>query len=253
MTSIAGYALNITPCCGTTYSTPRYRSINFSAWEYWTDGYREGALFSNDQGLRQCKCGNFYLLTELTSIGQVEESDVPHTVRVATADLPKAIAQARTPKIELAARLLHWQALNQPYRARYRAHRDAEEAATQAAWEAGKAAWEAANPDTRSWWQRFRKVPRPQYTQPKSGPFTYPPYELSDEQGDNLRALIRLNANGDIELHPLTLAELHRELGQFEQAAEALRLAPDKEGDVTTRLLKKLVKEKEIAPMRYRM
>lgn len=246
MTSIAGYSLNITPCCGTTYSTPRYRSINFSAWEYWTDGYREGALFSNDQGLRQCKCGNFYLLTELTSIGQVEESDVPYTERVAAADLPKAITQARTPEIELAARLLHWQALNQPYRERYRAHRDAEEAAT-------KAAWEAANPDARTWWQRFRKVQPPQYVRPENSPFTYPPYELSEEQRDNLKALLRLNANGDIELDPLTLAELHRELGQFEQAAEALRLAPENEGDVTTRLLKKLVKDKEIAPMRYRM
>ena len=175
MTSIAGYSLNITPCCGTTYSTPRYRSINFSAWEYWTDGYREGALFSNDQGLRQCKCGNFYLLNELTSIGQVEETEVPYTERVATADLPKAIAQARTPQIELAARMLHWQALNQPYRERYRAHRDAEEAAT-------KAAWEAVNPDTRTWWQRFRKVPAPKYVRPAGSPFTYPPYELSDEQ-----------------------------------------------------------------------
>lgn len=246
MTRIAGYYLNITPCCGATYSTPRYRSINFSAWEYWTDGYQEGSLFSNEHGLRQCKCGNFYLLSELTSLGQVEESEAPYTERVATADLPKVIAQARTPKIELAARLLHWQALNQPYREGYRAHRDAEEAATQAA-------WEAANLDTRNWWQRFRKVPPPQYVRPANSPFTYPPYALSEVQRDNLKALLRLNDGGTIKLDPLTLTELHRELGQFEQAAEALRLVPENERDVTTRLLKKLVEDKEIAPMRYRM
>lgn len=246
MTSIAGYSLNITPCCGTTYSTPRYRSINFTAWEYWTDGYREGALFSNDQGLRQCKCGNFYLLSELASIGQVEESDVPHTVRVTTADLPKAIAQARTPQIELAARLLHWQALNQPYRERYRAHRDAEEAAI-------RAAWEAANPDTRTWWQRFRRVPSSKYVRPANSPITYPPYVLSDEQRDNLFALLRLNDSGNIELDLETLAELHRELGQFEQSADALRQIPDKDRDVTTDLLEKLIRDKEVAPIRYRI
>lgn len=253
MTSIAGYNLNTTPCCGATYRTPRYRSINFSAWEYWTDGYRYGSLFSNDHGLRQCQCGDCYLVSEMQFICQVEESEVPYTARVASEDLPKAIASARTPSIELAARLDYWQELNHPYRESYRAHRAAEEAATKASWESDKAAWEAANPDTRSWWQRFRKVPPPQYTQPISGPFTYPPYELSDEQRDNLKALLRLNDNGDIELNPQTLAELHRELGQFEQAAEALRLIPENKTDVTTRLLKKLVKNKEIAPMRYRM
>lgn len=246
MTSIAGYDLSITPCCGTTYRTPRYRSINFSAWEYWTDGHREGSLFDNDYGLRQCRCGNFYLMNELTSIGQVEESEVPYTERVAKEDLPKAIAQARTPRIELAARLLHWQALNQPYRERYRSHRDAEEAATQAA-------WEAANPDTRTWWQRIRKVPAQQYARPAGSPFTCPPYELSDEQRDNLTALLRLNDSGDIALDPETLAELHRELGQFEQAAEALSRVPEKDRDVTTDLLEKLVKNRETAPMRYRV
>lgn len=245
MTSIAGYSLNITPCCGTTYSTPRYRSINFSAWEYWTDGYRGGSLFSNDQGLRQCKCGNFYLLTELTSIGQVEETDVPYTDRVATVDLPRAIAQARTPKIELAARLLHWQALNQPYRERYRAHRDAEEAAT-------KAAWEAANPDARTWWQRFRKVPPPQYNRPKGSPFTYPSFEPTHEQRENMLALLELLSKQE-RLDHEALAELHRELGQYEEAERELQQLTEDNQSNATRVIAQLVKERKPQPMRFRM
>jgi hypothetical protein len=45
-----------------------------------------------------------------------------------------AIAQADSPALELAARTDYWLQLNHAYRDRYRAHRDAEDAATQAAW-----------------------------------------------------------------------------------------------------------------------
>jgi hypothetical protein len=253
MTSIAGYNLNTTPCCGATYSTPRYRSMNFMAWEYWTDGYRDGSLMPNDHWLRQCKCGDCYLVGEMQFISQVEETDAPYTQRVASEDLPKAIANARTPEIELAARLDYWQDLNHPYRESYRAHRAAEEAATKASWESDKAAWEAANPDTRSWWQRFRKVPPPQYTQPISGPFTYPPYELSEAQRENLCALLSLHESEAVQIDYEARAELHRELGQFEHAMQALEEKPDDEKNKTHQLLKRLIKVKETAPMRYRM
>jgi hypothetical protein len=246
MTSISGYNLNITKCCGTTYSTPRYRSINLSAWEYWTDGYREGSLFPRDYGLRQCNCGNFYLLNELATIGQVQESDLPNTQRVDAADLTKAIAQARTAKIELAARMLYWQALNQPYRERYRAHRDAEEAGT-------KAAWDRANPDTRTWWQRFRKAQASEYIRPPNSPFTYPPYELGKEQRENLTAILRLAEGNDSVLGNETLAELYRELGEFERATEAISRVLEKDRGVTSGLIKKLIKQQETAPMRYRI
>jgi len=247
MTSIAGYDLKSTPCCGATYSTPRYRSMNFMAWEYWTDGYREGSLMPNDQGLRQCKCGNFYLLSELQWISQVEETDAPYTKGVSPDELPQAIAQARTPEIEIAARLCYWQHLNHDYRERYRAHRDAEEAAT-------KAAWRLANPDLRSWWQKFRKAPTLQYVKAADSPFTYPPFEPTDEQRANMKALLQLVPTS--ESHGLNLyeiAELHRELGEFEQAAYAMQQIPEDDETVTQQVMHRLINEKEIAPMRYRM
>lgn len=129
MTSIAGYNLSATPCCGVIYKTLNYRSMNFSAWEYWTDGYREGTLMPNDHGLRQCLCGAFYLVKEMEFIEQAEVSRAPHTARVQAADLSQVITTARTSEIELAARLDYWQLLNHPYRVRYRAHNDVKKAA----------------------------------------------------------------------------------------------------------------------------
>lgn len=246
MTSIAGYDLKVTPCCGKTYSTPRYRSMNFMAWEHWTDGYRHGSLMPNDHGLRQCNCGNFYLRSELQWISQVEETEVPYTTCVAPEDLPKAIVSARTAEIELAARLDLWQHLNHTYRESYRAHRDAEEAATEAA-------WTSANPDRRTWWQRLRKVPPPKYVMAADRPFTYPPYELSEAQRDNLNALLRLQDIESVHIDNQARAEMHRELGQFEQAMQALEEKPDDEQNMTQQLLKRLINDREVAPMRYRM
>lgn len=246
MTSIAGYNLNVAPCCGAHYRTPCYRSINFMAWEYWTDGYRDGSLMPNDHGLRQCTCGQFVLMSELEFLCQAGDSEEPYPESVKPEDLPQAIAQARTPAIERAARLSHLLHLNHDYRARYRAHREAEEAAT-------RAAWEAQNPDTRTWWQKLRKVHARQYIRPENSPFTYPPYELTDAQRDNLNALVRMQQDPDLQLDCVSRAEFHRELGQFEQAAKALKELKEDDQDVTSRLIADLIQRGETAPMRYRV
>lgn len=245
MTRIAGYYLKISPCCGATYSTPRYRSINFSAWEYWTDGYRDGSLMPGGHGLRKCKCGNFFLLSELQEIAQVEETDVPYPEHVAPDELPQAITQARTSDIELAARLCYWEHLNHSYRERYRAHRNAEEAST-------KAAWDAANPDNRTWWQRLRKVSPPQYKRPKGSPFTYPTFEPTPTQRENMLALLKLLQKQEYLDHE-TLAELHRELGQYEEAERELQLLTKDDQSHATCVIAQLVKEKQPVPMRFRM
>lgn len=200
----------------------------------------------NDHGLRQCQCGNYYILRELSHIATVESTDTPSTVKVPPNKLPDAIAQARTPEIEEAARLDYWQHLNHEHRDRYRVHRDAEEQAT-------KTAWDAANPDTRSWWQKFRKYPAPKYVRPTNSPFTYPHFELTGVQRDNLQSLLRLHDNDAIKLNFETLAELYRELGQFTQAAQALEKLDEKDQSEASRLILMLIQKKETAPMRYRI
>jgi hypothetical protein len=245
MTRIASYTLNIAPCCGAIYSTPRYRSMNFLAWEYWTDGYKEGALLPSGNGLRKCKCGNFFMLTELHEITRIDGTEAPSPKRVASEELPEAIAKARTPIIEQAARQEYWVHLNHPYRERYITHREAEEAST-------KAAWEADNPDTRNWWQRFRKVPSPRYPAHQSSHFTCPPFEPDHQQRENMAALIDLIQNQD-QPDRVILAELNRELGNFGAAGCELKLLSDGDRSSASRLISELVDEKQSAPIRFQM
>lgn len=68
-----------------------------------------------------------------------------------------------------------------------------------------------------------------------------------------MTALLRLAESDDSVLNNETLVELYRELGEFETAAEALCRILEKDRDVTTDLIGKLINEKECAPMRYRI
>lgn len=248
MTRTAGYYLKANPCCGIVYKTPRYGSINLSAQSYWTDGYKEGALMPGGHGLRHCKCGNFYLVRELVTISEGDTAEAPSPSFVKPADLPTAISQARNAEIELAARLDYWQHLNHDYRDRYRTHRDSEEADTQAA-------WEATNPDQRTWWQRFRKTKRvPEYVPSPDRPITYPKFEPTDPQRENMNSLLRLLSSEDLpKRYAFEIAELHRELGQFDQAALALSTIKMEDEGVAGRLLAELVQAAVTAPVRYRL
>jgi len=51
MTISKGLRVVAAPCCGARYAAPRYVSMNFMAFEYWTDGWRDGSLMPNDEGL----------------------------------------------------------------------------------------------------------------------------------------------------------------------------------------------------------
>lgn len=244
MTSFSGYYINGAVCCGARYSTRRYRSINFMSSAMWTDGYREHSLMPNDHGLRRCKCGNFFLQSELVTISEVDETDEPLAPRVPREDLPTAIAQARTPAIELAARLDLWHHLNHDYRDLYRAHREAEDAATQAA-------WEAANPDRRTAWQKLRKIDRMPRYQPAVGrPITFPVFEASPAQRENMLALLALiETSGD--RYAFERVELNRELGRFDEARSALNKAKAEDDSSLYALSKMLIDQCQAAPARY--
>ncbi|MFM7341503.1 MAG: hypothetical protein ACKO3Q_02275 [Betaproteobacteria bacterium] len=244
MTSIAGYSIRGAVCCGAHYKTARYASMNFMSSAFWTDGYREQSLMPNDQGLRRCTCGKFFLQRDLVEMAQVDQSDLPWPPRVDPADLPLAIAQADSPALELAARTDYWLELNHAYRDLYRAHRDEEDAATQAA-------WEAANPDRRNFWQRWRTSERrPQYRPSPDRPLTFPVFEATQEQRENMQALLRLmqplGSDYDYER-----VELHRELGQFDEAAQALRAAKESDSPTMHKLSTELIAEGHAAPVRY--
>jgi hypothetical protein len=249
MTIVRGVRILAAPCCGARYKFPNYVSMNFSAFEYWTDGWREFSPMPNDEGLRRCQCGQFVLLKELVEIETAETSELPRIDHVPAELLPECIAQARSEDLELAARLGYWRHLNHPYREWYRQHRDAEEAAT-------KAAWETDNPDRRTWWDKLRGRKAPSYSRPPGSPFTYPAFEPTQEQLQNMKRLSEMLIawyEPTRRRYTIELAELYREQGHFEEAERMILTLAEGEVDVTSNLIARLIKEKQPAPMRYRM
>lgn len=231
--------------------------MNFSAFEHWTDGWREYSLIPNDEGLRRCKCGQFVMIKDMVAIEKSEASDadedesndLPYMDRVPDELLPECISKATREDMEVAARLGYWKYLNHDYRERYRQQRDAEEAAI-------KSEWEAANPDRRTWWDKFLRRKPPVYRRPLDSPFTYPAFEPTDEQLQNMKRLSKVLFDWWEASHKgyvLELVDLYREQGRFDEAELVISTLDIKQVDVTSKLITKLIKEKEPAPMRYRM
>jgi hypothetical protein len=250
MTIVSGVRIVAAPCCGARYAVPRYLSVNFMASAYWTDGWRDGSLMPNDEGLRRCQCGRFVLKKDLVKIDTAEASDRPDIDSVPDYLVPECIAKADSEDLEVAARLTYWRQLNHPYRQEYRQHRKAEEAAT-------KAAWEAANPDRRTWWDRLRRHKPPSYTRPPDSPFTFAAYEPTYEQRQNMKRLSELLLKRGVAsrsgLGALTLAELYREQGRFDEAQGIIRSTGNDEEGSFGNLIAKLIQEKQPAPLCYRI
>jgi hypothetical protein len=249
MTIVRGESIVAARCCGARYAVPRYISMNDMAFAYWTDGWRDRSLMPNDEGLRQCKCGRFVLLEELVEIDRVEASDLPPLAYVPDELLPTCFAEIDREEVEVAARLTYWRLLNHPYRELYREHRDAEEADAQAA-------WEAANPDRRTWWDRLLRRSAPTYKRRSERPFTYPAFAPSDEQLRNMERLseILLAWHGACRTgHALDLAELYREQRRFQEAALMIAAIDDDKADPARKIIADLIGEKESAPIRYRI
>lgn len=256
MTRITGFNIVASPCCRTLYSTPEYGSINLSAMGYWTDGEKEYSLMPRGGGLRKCKCGQFYLLSEAISLGFEAGPETPHTQFVDAADLASATQSPRK-ALELVARRHYWMHLNDPYRELYRAHRQAEDKAAQEKWDAD---WHAANTDPRSTWRKLadrllRKkpvAPPPMDTRP----FSVPPYQPSEVQVQNMERLLELILENLYEPYGpdmLEVAELYRELGRFDDAADALKQCPADDIGVPEKHMGRLINEGQRAPIRYRI
>lgn len=226
--------------------------MNFSAFEYWTDGYMEHSLMPTDGGLRACHCGAFYLMRDATKLEIDAGPDVAWTLGVHPADLPKAINTASSPDLETTARRNYWRDLNNGYRLLYRAHRQKENALDDSQW----------RQDYIDSLSRFKRLlhklkpsdPKSDFPK-KSRPFTVPPFRPTTEQTENMKALLALILDGaEAPLKPdnLEIAELHRELGQFEAAAAALNSADDRDQRVTKKVIATLIDERSAAPVRYR-
>ena len=257
MTIVRGVQIMAAPCCGALYSFPKYVSMNFSAFEYWTDGWRESSLMPNDEGLRRCKCGQFVLIKDMVSIERSDTSDAdhddsnnqPYMDHVPNELLPDCILKASSEDMEVAARLVYWRYLNHEYREKYSAHREAEEAAT-------KSEWEVTNPDRRTWWDRFLRRKPPEYRRKLNSPFSHPAFEPTDVQFQNMQRLSTLlfdRWKSCGKGYAIDLVDLYREQGRFDEAELVISAIGIKANDVTGQLIRRLIEERQPAPMRYRM
>lgn len=250
MTMVRGVRIVAAPCCGAQYALPNYMLMNFTAWAYWKDGWRDRSLMPNDEGLRRCHCGQFFLLNDMKTIEEgnaPEGDDLPSTLAVPPEQLPECFVSPVSAEVEVAARLGYWRYFNHDYRHAYVKHRDAEEAATQAA-------WIASNPERRTWWDLLLRRPASSYSRPEGSPFTYPPYEPTPEQLANMERLCELlqPPGHATRGNTMELSELYREQCCFDEAGAALQAMELKDVVITGRLIARLIQEKERAPMRSR-
>jgi hypothetical protein len=146
--------------------------------------------------------------------------------------------------------------LNDSYRKKYCIHREAEDAQTDANWENE---WRRANSDDRSIFKnlidKLRRIKPQRPPLNPNRPFTFPAFQPTTEQAENMEKLIELLLNSTERLHleyPIELAELYRELGKFDTAIKLINGIKGEDQDSFSRLLLELSIEKTTAPIRYR-
>jgi hypothetical protein len=248
MTSVSGYSLVIAPCCLAAYTTPQYASINLTAKEYWSDGYKEAALYVEDGGLRKCGCGVFYLLRDAKRLDEEPEPDIPQAQRLEPKDIHQAIQSTSKP-IELWARRLYWRHLNHEYRATYRARMDAAD-------QCGNRPGTGSSSRSR-WTELVGRINPLKKSVPRSGPaesISPPPYEPSATQIANAERLIELIEEGIHEVQTpdmVEVAELYRELGLFDQARGAMARSSHGRTRLPTKLVSDMITKGQRAPFRY--
>lgn len=253
MTRVSGHSLIVSPCCRSIYKTVVYASLNMSAIGYWTDGAQEHGLSPTDGGLRICRCGAGFLLKDAVRLDIEAGPEIEFAERPKDDQLPAIIESASSPCLEVTARRNYWRFLNDEYRARYRAHRETEDAIADAQW---KSDYYASLPLLARSIRRLLRS-EPTYDFPKATrPFTVPPFHPSAEQVENMSKLLALVlAGGDapFRTNGLELAELHRQLGQFEAAAQALREYQDDYREVLKKMIGDQVAQRCNAPVRFRL
>lgn len=247
MTSVRGSRVMSSPCCGSRFIAPRYASMNYSAHEYWTDGQRVHCLAPTDGGLRQCECDAYFLLryaNEIIDVSAEEKQATQPAIHIADEKLASLLTLPLSEDVEIVVRRRYWRYLNDPYREAYRAHRKSVDAAVR---EANKGA-------TTFWSTLGNKIPgtrpiTPVAVVPLSKIFTVPPNTPTTVQQENMQALLSLLLKSE-NPDPVEIAELHRELGEYDKALKAMEKFKDAE-HTASRLIRQLIAEKVNEPMRY--
>lgn len=248
MTSVSNYFLIQTPCCSISYRAPEYASINLSARVYWSDGHREAALFVEDGGLSKCACGEFFLLGDALRLDEAPEPDTQIVQPIEDSDLPLAVRSC-SKQIELQARRLYWRYLNHDYRLLHRAHM----AATAQDKNRSRARMRWLSLCIERVGNRLLHA-RSNELVTVATPVQHLGFEPSTYQKLNMERLLELVQDGGFDIQPpdmAEIAELYRELGEFDEAREAInRSSPDRTR-LPIKLIASMIDSKQRAPFSF--
>ena len=107
-----------------------------------------------------------------------------------------------------------------------------------------------------TWWDKFLRHKPPEYRRPQNSPFTYPAFDPTDVQLQNMQRLSKVlfdRWENSRKGYVIDLVDLFREQGRFDEAELVISSMDIKKDDVTGQLISKMIQERQSAPMRYRM
>jgi hypothetical protein len=234
MTRVSGTNIIKAPCCGALLATPAYSSINFTAWEYWTDGYTHGSLAPGGEWLRRCLCGRCFLLGSAERVRTIRERRplapdgwenrkdnwwsrfLGRETRQEIMDRydirPPSEIEAEQRSIPASPKYVADSEL--------RALIDSDVADLQITKVARRLYWRHLNQPFREVYRTFREAHKEE-AGPDGNSATFPDYLPSPEQTSNMEQLVKLLETA-ADPDWLELAELYRELGDMDAARTAL-------------------------------
>lgn len=234
MTRVSGTNIIKTPCCGVLLATPAYSSINFMAWEYWTDGYGDATLAPGGEGLRRCICGRCFLLGTAEHIKTIRTPKPPAPLgwesrqdnwwnRLLGRESREEILDRYDirPVAEIEA-----EQNSIPPDPKYLANSElqalieSEIADVRITETARRLYWRHLNEPFREVYRAFREAHKGE-VDATGDSATFPDYQPSAEQTQNMEQLVKL-LEASASPKWLELAELYRELGDMDAAARAL-------------------------------
>lgn len=257
MTRFDGYRLLACPLCHTIHAAVNVVSFNFMAEEHWSDSYSVNSLFENRQGLRKCTaCHDFFLQSDAPYIGHLTSEQASHKLEASPAYIPPFMRAKGTRGGTTSyssndssiggqtwiQRLKQWwhsephhtqqtevvsndQPKNEDKSKKYPRMTSADDGDLAGILENEEKYSVSLLQATRIlYWVHLNNTYRENARQlAKQGQLPHSAFNPSQTQIDNMRTLLALLEFADRGAREITIAELYRELGQFDRAIDILQ------------------------------
>ena len=253
MSRTDGYRLLACPLCHTVHATPHMVSFGFMVTEYWSDIYSVQSLFESRQGLRKCTaCHDFYLQSEAPYIGRLTSAQASRLVATPPDYIPAFLRRAGSDDVTTAntsSDSAHprqfWMRWLKKWCVRKPFYQLSTENTQEDAKDPSKTyprMMTASDSDLAGILENQEKysvaliqATRVRYwiylndayrhatkALTEKGEIPYSAFKPTEIQTDNMRTLLALLEFADGGYRAITIAELHREIGQFDRAIQIL-------------------------------